>query len=94
MASGHGGARPNAGRPKGSEAKTTTALKDAILLAAEEHGMDGQGEDGLKGYLRAVARDDQKTFCGLLGRVLPLKMTGEDNGPVKLVVEWAQPNSE
>ncbi len=60
------------GRPKGSTNKTTTALREAILLAATEHGEDDGGKDGLKGYLRKVAREDVKAFSGLLGRVLPL----------------------
>ncbi len=60
------------GRPKGAANKTTTALKEAILAAATEHGEDDQGKGGLKGYLRKVAREDVKAFAGLLGKVLPL----------------------
>ena len=64
------------GRPKGSPNKTTTALKEAILAAAAEHGEDDAGTGGLKGYLRKVAREDVKAFSGLLGRVLPLDVQG------------------
>lgn len=87
---------PNAGkgRPKGALNKTTKALKDAILHAAEAVGYDGTGEDGLEGYLKQVAETDVKSFCTLLGKVLPMQVTGENDGPVKLVVEWAQENSE
>lgn len=60
------------GRPKGAVNKTTTALKEAILRAATEHGEDDTGTNGLTGYLRKVAREDVKAFAGLLGRVLPL----------------------
>ena len=63
------------GRKKGVPNKTTTALKEAILLAAAEHGYDGAGHDGLTGYLRKVATDDLKAFTSLLGRVLPLDVT-------------------
>jgi hypothetical protein len=66
------------GRPKGTKNKVTVVLKEAILLAAEEHGSDGEGKDGLKGYLSMVARADLKTFCGLLGRILPTQM--DDDG--------------
>jgi len=83
MANGHGGKRQGAGRKKGSENKVTTELKEAILLAADEHGRDGAGEDGLKGYLRKVASEDTKAFTGLLGRVLPLTV----NGGMKLGLE-------
>lgn len=77
---------PNAGkgRPKGSPNKTTTALKEAILKAAEKVGHDGQGKGGLQGYLQRVAEQDVKAFAGLLGKVLPLQVTGEGGGPVQM----------
>ncbi len=64
------------GRKKGSQNKTTTALKEAILAAAEGHGEDDAGTGGLTGYLRKVAREDIKAFASLLGRVLPLDVQG------------------
>jgi len=70
------------GRPKGSANKTTTALKEAILKAAESVGLDGQGKEGLVGYLKRVASQDVKAFSALLGKVLPLQVTGESGGPV------------
>lgn len=81
-----GGKREGAGRPKGSVNKTTTALKEAILLAAEETGEDGAGKDGLIGYLRKVAKEDIKAFASLLGKVLPLQVGGIDGGPVRVVI--------
>jgi hypothetical protein len=53
-------------------------------LAATEHGSDDQGTDGLKGYLRKVAREDVKAFSSLLGRVLPMTVAGEGGGPVAI----------
>lgn len=81
-----GANRGNAGkgRPKGASNKTTTALKEAILLAATEHGEDDTGKDGLKGYLRKVAREDVKAFSGLLGRVLPLDVNASGSFTVNL----------
>jgi hypothetical protein len=64
------------GRPKGASNKTTAALKDAILKAAEKVGEDGEGKGGLQGYLQLVARSDVKAFAGLLGKVLPLTVAG------------------
>jgi len=72
------------GRPKGAANKTTTALKEAILQAAAEHGEDDTGTDGLKGYLRKVAREDVKAFTGLLGRVLPLDVNATGNFSVTI----------
>ncbi len=62
------------GRKAGTPNKSTQALKDAILLAAEQVGQDGKGKGGLTGYLRAVAMQDVKAFASLLGRVLPLQI--------------------
>ena len=70
------------GRAKGSPNKTTKVLKEAILLAAEQVGRDGRGKDGLTGYLRKVATEDVKAFAGLLGKVLPLQVTGGDGKPL------------
>lgn len=70
------------GRQKGTPNKATATLKDAILLAAEQVGFDGKGSEGLTGYLRKVASEDVKAFASLLGRVLPLQVTGDAENPV------------
>ena len=72
------------GRPKGVPNRTTTALKDAILLAAEQTGRDGQGGEGLTGYLRRLADDEPKAFSALLGKVLPLQVTGADGNALQV----------
>jgi hypothetical protein len=77
------------GRPKGSPNKTTAALKDAILRAAELSGRDMKGKEGLVGYLRRVADEDVKAFSGLLGKVLPLQVTGDGGGPVIVALDTA-----
>ena len=73
------------GRKHGELNKTTKTLKEAILLAAEQSGMDGKGKEGLVGYLRRVADEDVKAFSGLLGKVLPLQVVGDPNAPVSVV---------
>lgn len=75
---------PGPGRPKGSQNKTTTALREAILLAAEQVGEDAKGKDGLTGYLRRLAQNDARSFAVLLGKVLPLQVTGEGGGPIQV----------
>lgn len=76
-----GGKRSGAGRPKGAVAPTTKLLRDAVLQAGEDAG----GKGGLVGYLTEQARENPNAFMGLLGKVLPLQVSGEDGGP--LVVE-------
>lgn len=65
------------GRPRGSLNRTTSALKEAILTAAALTGHDGNGKDGLEGYLRHLAEDEPRAYAGLLGKVLPLEVRGQ-----------------
>jgi hypothetical protein len=80
---------PNAGkgRPPGPN-KVTTALKEAILLAAKNKGSDGKGAGGLVGYLEMLAGKERKAFAMLLGKVLPLKISGEgEDGAIRVVIK-------
>jgi hypothetical protein len=70
------------GRPKGSPNKTTALLKDAILMAAEKAG-DGD----LVRYLEVQARTNPGPFMALLGKVLPLQVTGADGGDLKIIIQ-------
>lgn len=81
---------PKGGSRKGIPNKTTGALKEAILKAAELSGRDGNGKEGLIGYLRRVADDDVKAFSGLLGKVLPMTVEGPGEGGEHLFkqIEW------
>lgn len=71
---------PNAGkgRPKGSPNKVTKELKDMILAA-----LDGAG--GID-YLRDRAMDSPNAFLSLVGKVLPLQVTGEGGGPLTVEI--------
>ncbi len=64
--------KPGPGRTKGIPNKTTALLKDAILQAAEKAG----GAEGLVGYLTIQATDNPQSFLPLLGKVLPMQVTG------------------
>lgn len=77
--SGRGGKRPGAGRPKGSLDKGNAAIRELICLALDEVG-------GAQ-YLAQVAQSHPAAFCGLLGRVIPLQVTGEDGGAVQHAIK-------
>lgn len=70
------------GRKKGVPNKTTALLKDAILQAAAAAG----GGDGLVGYLTTQATANPQSFLPLLGKVLPMQVTGEDGGALQVVI--------
>lgn len=67
------------GRAKGIPNKNTTALKDMILQA-----LDGAG--GVE-YLQERAQDPKTAaaFLGLVGKVLPMAVTGPDGGAIQTV---------
>lgn len=73
--------RSKTGRKKGTPNKTTKLLKDAILKAAEGAG----GSEGLVGYLQTQAVLNPGPFMALLGKVLPMQVTGEGGGPIQTV---------
>lgn len=79
---GIGKGTPGPGRPKGSANKTTALLKDAILKAAENAG----GDEGMVGYLTTQAKTNPQAFLPLLGKVLPMQVTGEDGDAIRTVM--------
>lgn len=66
------------GRQAGTPNKTTAALKEAIMNAFDRAG----GET----YLQRVADEDPRTFCTLLGKVLPAEIKAEHSGDLQLNV--------
>ena len=61
--------RKNNGRKPGQPNTNTGILRDMILTALSDEG----GVD----YLRALAQHEPRAFAGLLGKVLPMQVTGE-----------------
>lgn len=82
--------RSKTGRAKGTPNKTTALLKEAIIKAAEAVGEDQNGKDGLTGYCVFLAKEEPKAFAQLLGKVLPMQVTGgSDGAPFEIVVRRA-----
>ena len=68
------------GRPAGTPNKVTGALKDMVLQALSNKG-------GVE-YLEKQAEENPTAFLTLVGKVLPLQVTGEGGGPVVERVEF------
>jgi hypothetical protein len=71
----------NPGKPKGAVNKTNKQIKEMILEALE-------GAGGVE-YLQDRAKDPRTAaaFLGLVGKVLPMQVTGENDGPLKVVIQ-------
>ena len=69
----------NPGKPKGAVSKNTAAIKDMILQALSEAG----GVD----YLVDRANDPKTAaaFLGLVGKVIPMQVTGADGDAIQTV---------
>ena len=73
------------GREKGTKNKTTTLLKEAIIMAAECEGLDRHGKGGLVGFLRMLSRREPAVFGRLMEKLLPYQLTGKDGSPMQVV---------
>ncbi|EJF84683.1 hypothetical protein MCU_00261 [Bartonella elizabethae Re6043vi] len=88
-------ARAGMGRVKGVPNKNTRLLKEAIIKAAELAG-NKYGKEGLISYLEKQAVKCPAAYLALLGKVLPLQVTGEDGDAIKAItrIEIVAPDFE
>ena len=83
---GTGGYREGAGRKKGVPNKLNADLKEMILGAL--------GDAGGRDYLAARAVDTPGAFLTLVGKVLPLQVSGEGGGAITIEVITGVPNDD
>lgn len=74
------------GRSKGTPNKYQGDIKAMILGALDAAG-------GVE-YLRQRAFDQPVAFLGLVGKVLPLQVTGKDGGSLQVDFRWADAPAE
>ena len=69
---------PGPGRPKGVPNKTTGLIREMVTAALDQAG----GVD----YLVARANDPRtaSAFLSLVGKVLPIQLTGAEDGPIQV----------
>ena len=81
MANGHGGARPGSGRRRGGTNANIDMVRNALRESFTQLGKEA--------YLRHVGETDPKTYCALLGKLLPAEIqaevTGADGGPLEIM---------
>jgi hypothetical protein len=77
---GRGGARQGAGRPKGSLDKGNALIRELIVEALDNLGGTA--------YLEETARSHPAAFLSLLGKVMPVQVTGADGGSIKTENHW------
>ena len=83
-----GGKRPGAGRKKGATNLVPREVKEMIVNTLHNAG----GEE----YLLNIAKNDPKTFCGLIGRVIPLQHANDPDNPFEfnqdIIIRLTGPN--
>lgn len=72
---GKGGKREGAGRPKGSLDKGNALIREMVCDALA-------GVGGVE-YLQRVAESHPGPFLSLIGKVIPVQVTGADGGAVQ-----------
>src|SRR5688500_15225997 len=72
-------------RPEGRPDPMTALVTDASLQAAEE-----APADGLVGSLREQAHERPGPLLALLGKVLPMRLDGDAENPIRIVIsgDW------
>lgn len=74
----------NPGKPKGAVNKTTKSAKEAIALAAEKIG----GVDRLVSWIQEDPANERVFWGTVYPKLLPLQVSGEDGGPLKVVASF------
>ena len=75
-------------QPRGGSRKGRPNKRNATVKAAIEYAFNHVGGTV---YLVQVAREDPKTFCALLGKLLPMQVSMTDaqgNGPSEITVKF------
>lgn len=80
------GSKKTGGRVKGTPNKTTTQLKEMILMA-----LSNQGD--VK-YLERAAQENVPAFLSLVGKVLPLTVQGDPNNPLTFTITTGVPRGD
>lgn len=75
------GQKSGPGRPKGATNKVTGELKAMILEALSNAG-------GIKYLEKQAKQRNPAAFMALLGKVLPMTVSGDPDAPVKVEFTW------
>ncbi len=54
------------------------------MLAAEALGEDGEGLNGVVGYLKWLGKNEPASFATILGKLIPLQVVGAGGGPLRI----------
>jgi hypothetical protein len=64
-------------RPRGSRNRIPTSVKQALVRAGENIGLDGAGLNGLDGFFERIGRLNEVALGTMISRTLPLEVRQE-----------------
>lgn len=76
----HGGKRPGAGRPPLAQNKVPMAAKEMIANVATDLG----GGERMLAWVKADPANEKAFWTAIYPKLLPLQVSGEGGGPVKV----------
>jgi hypothetical protein len=59
------------GRKKGTPNRFTSDIRDALIEAVNRVGRDGEGDEGMVGYLMASAMSQRQSILAMLNKAMP-----------------------
>jgi hypothetical protein len=75
------------GRKKGSPNKVTAVAKEVIAAVATELG----GQDRMLEWVKADPQNERIFWSQIYPKLLPVQLTGQNEGPAILEVRWKEP---
>jgi hypothetical protein len=82
------------GRPKGATDRISTDLKKSFMEALRSFGSDGNGTDGIEGFIHYAIRNDLKGVLKVVAKIIPLQVKADvaGNHIANVIINAVPPN--
>jgi hypothetical protein len=82
------------GRPKGVKDRISSDLKKSFIEALRSFGSDGQGTDGIEGFIHYAIRNDLSGVLRVVAKIIPLQVNADVQGKniANVIINTVPPN--